>query len=53
MGQDSKQRVVTNIQACEGEAFEIKPLNGKSFILGGDNYVCLSIRRSSSEAGQK
>jgi hypothetical protein len=37
MGPDSKPRIVTSVQVCEGVAFEIKPLKGKSFGLGGDN----------------
>jgi hypothetical protein len=41
MGPDSAPRVVKNVEFHEGEAFEVRPLNGKSFILGGENYVCL------------
>jgi hypothetical protein len=53
MGPDSNPRIVASVQVCEELAFEVKPLNGKSFILGGDNYVCLSTRRSGPETGQK
>jgi hypothetical protein len=41
MGPDSAPRVVKNVEICEGGAFEVKPLNGDSFILGDENYVCL------------
>jgi hypothetical protein len=41
MGPDSAPRVVKNVEVCEGEAFLVEPLNGESFILGGENYVCL------------
>jgi intein/homing endonuclease len=41
MGPDSVPRVVKDIEVCEGEAFLVEPLNGESFILGGENYVCL------------
>jgi hypothetical protein len=53
IGSDSKPRTVKSASVYERFAFEIKPLNGKSFTLGGDNYVCLSTRRSGSETGQK
>jgi hypothetical protein len=42
MGPDSKPRTVKSLAVCEELAFEVKPLNGKNFVLGGDNYVCLS-----------
>jgi hypothetical protein len=32
MGPDSNPRIVTSVQACEGLAFEVRPLNGKSFV---------------------
>jgi hypothetical protein len=41
MGPDSAPRVIKNVETCEGEAFEVRPLNGESFILGDENYVCL------------
>jgi hypothetical protein len=41
MGPDSTPRVVKTVEYHDGEAFEVRPLNGKSFILGGEDYVCL------------
>ena len=41
MGPDSTSRVIKNVEICESEAFLVEPLNGESFILGGENYVCL------------
>lgn len=46
MGPDSESRTVKKIHLCEGLAFEIKPLKGEAFVLGGDNYVCLSKART-------
>lgn len=42
MGPDSKPRTVKRLHICEGLVFAIKPLKGKSFLLGADNYLCLS-----------
>jgi hypothetical protein len=41
MGPDSAPRTVRSIEICDGTAFEVRPLNGDSFILGDENYVCL------------
>jgi replicative DNA helicase len=41
MGPDSCERIVKSVEAREGKAFEIKPLNGDHFVLGSENYVCL------------
>lgn len=42
MGPDSMPRIVKKASMCEGLAFEVKPVKVKSFILGEDNYICLS-----------